>query len=278
MVRIFSDTGCMMSGSEASHHNVSIFPLRVSINGSNYRDLEDISSPEFLKLLAQKYVPTSSQPPIGEVVEAFDAVQEDEILQITMADGLSGTYQNAVSAKEMSQNKDRITIFNSRTLCGPQKYLVELAAKLAAEKKTIDEIVAHLEDRLTQCQSYLMPSDFNFLKRGGRMTPLAATMGGLLKINPVVMQTKDGKRLDKFHVSRTFSAAVDQIINEFHKAKLDIQHKIFVSHADAEAKCELAINKLKKAFPLVEIETILLSPAMITQGGPGCIAIQFIKK
>lgn len=278
MVRIFSDTSSMMDYSEASKLNVTVFPLRISIKGNSYRDYEDIDSSTLIKWIREEYVPTSSQPPIGEVVQAFDAVAQEEILQITIADGLSGTYQSAMSAKEMSINKDRITVFNSRTLCGPQKYLVELASKLAEENKTVKEILARMEECLSECQSYLMPSDFAFLKRGGRMTALAATMGGFLKIHPIVMQTKDGKRLDKFHISRTFSAAVDQIVQEFHKAQLDIQHKIYVSHADAKEKCELAINKLTKAFPHVEIETIALSPAMITQGGPGCVAIQFIKK
>ncbi len=278
MVKIFTDSGCMMNMEEGLSKNIHVIPLRVTLQGKDYQDMEELSSKTILEQIHNKVIPTSSQPPIGEVVEQFEHAGDHDILQITIADGLSGTFQTAVSAKNMCHNKERITIFNSRTLCGPQKYLVELAAKLAEEKLSVKEIVTQLEEKLSECQSYLMPSDFGFLKRGGRMTTLAATMGGLLKINPVVMQTRDGTRLDKFHVARTFGMAVDQIVKEFRKANLDICHRIYVSHADAIEKCEQAIQKLKAAFPHVEIETISLSPAMITQGGPGCVAIQFIKK
>ena len=58
-----------------------------------------------------------------------------------MADGLSGTYNSACVAKEMAENSKRIEVINSGTLCGPQKYLVDLAVKLVELGKNKDEIV-----------------------------------------------------------------------------------------------------------------------------------------
>lgn len=279
MVKIITDSSCMMNVKQGQEQGIHVLPLSVTIGNQTYADLEDMQSPKFLELIASGLVPTSSQPSIGVVHEKLEELaSQEDVLDITMADGLSGTYQSAVGARELCEHKDRITIFNSRTLCGPQKHLAQLAARLAQEGKNVNEIVEQLEERLKECRSYLMPSDFNFLKRGGRMTPLAATMGGLLKIKPIVAQTVDGKRLDKFHMGRTFAGAVDKILEEFKKHQVGLEHKIYVAHADAMDKCNIVVEKIKEMFPNVEYEIIELSPAMITQGGPGCIAIQFIKK
>lgn len=279
MVKIISDSGCMMGVKQGEAIGAKVLPLMVTIDNQTYNDIEEMQSPRFIELINKKFVPTSSQPAIGIVSEAMEELAKDDyVINITMADGLSGTYQSALGARELCENKEKIIVLNSRTLCGPQKYLVEVAARLANEGKSVEEIVASLEERINDCRSYLMPSDFDFLKRGGRMTPLAATMGGLLKIKPVVTQTEDGKRLDKFHMGRTFMGSVEKILGDLKAHNVGVDHKIFISHADVQDKCEQVVEKVKKEFPGVEIEIIELTPAIITQGGPGCVAIQYIRK
>ena len=59
-----------------------------------------------------------------------------EIINITLADGLSGTYQSACMAKSMVDHEENITVINSKTLCGPHRYLVDVAVKLAQVGKT----------------------------------------------------------------------------------------------------------------------------------------------
>lgn len=279
MVKIISDSGCMMSIKKGEEIGAKVLPLMVTIDNQTYDDIEEMQSPRFIELINKKLVPTSSQPAIGLVSEAMEELAKDDIvINITMADGLSGTYQSALGARELCENKENIIVLNSRTLCGPQKYLVELGARLAKEGKSAQEIIAILEERIDDCKSYLMPSDFDFLKRGGRMTPLAATMGGLLKIKPVVTQTEDGRRLDKFHMGRTFMGSVEKILGDLKAHNVGVEHKIFISHAGVQDKCDQVVEKVTKEFPGVEIEIIDLTPAMITQGGPGCVAIQFIRK
>lgn len=67
----------------------------------------------------------------GEVMALYEEFKDDEILNITIADGLSGTYSSAVSAANTSdcaQNitVHNITVHNTETLCGPHRYMVKL--------------------------------------------------------------------------------------------------------------------------------------------------------
>lgn len=193
-------------------------------------------------------------------------------------DGLSGTYLNACSAREMTDHKERITVFNSRTLCGPQRYLVEQAQKMKEKGHTASEIIQWLEERREHTESFLIPQDFGFLKRGGRLTPVAAALGSVLKLKPVMTLTKDGTRLDKFTVKRTMGSAVRAIIEHLKEKKLSSRHILYISHADAMEEAKAIKEQFEKSFEALEIKILELGPAFVTQGGPHCVAIQYIEK
>ena len=195
-----------------------------------------------------------------------------------MADGLSGTYQTASSAREMVANKEKITVFNSRTLCGPHRYMTEMAQKMKEEGKSIKEILDWLKQKTTETKSWLIPQDFEFLKRGGRMNASAAAIGSVLKLKPILTLTKDARQLDKFAVKRTFSSAVKTILASLEGMEMGKDYIFYVVHARAKKDCETAVKMIREMFSEVEIQCYELSHAFITQGGPECVAIQYIKK
>lgn len=277
MVQIVTDSSTLYTVEEAQELGFDAVPLRVSIGDMDEKDLQ-IDMNEFYKRIAKGEIPRSSQPSIADVLDVFEKYPENEIVNISMADGLSGTYQSACSAREMSENKEKITVFNSMTLCGPHRYMVEKAQKMAESGESREKILEWLEYAKTKTESYLIPQDFAFLKRGGRLTPLAASLGSVLKLKPVMTLTEDCKKLDKFTVKRTMKAAVSAIIDQLKKANLDARHILYVVHADALEEAKTVVAQLKETFLETEIQIYQLSPVFVTQGGPKCIAIQYIEK
>lgn len=276
MVKIITDTSALYTIEEGKQMEVTVLPLSIMIDGQEQRDLcMDVSA--FLEKIRTGHVPTSSQPPIGEVVEAYEAYQGEEIINLCMADGLSGTYQTACSAREQVDNKEQVHVLNTKTLCGPHRYLVEKAVKLRDEGYQVQDILSRLQESMNHMHSFLIPQDFNFLKRGGRLKGSAATIGGLLKLKPIMEAVDEGTRLDKFTIARTLSKAVDLVADHFEKQQIGEGYKIFVSHADAKAGADMILKRMKERFSKCSFELLELSPAFITQGGPECIAIQFIK-
>lgn len=276
-MKIITDTSALFTIAQGKEMGIDVIPLCININDTQLRDLE-CDTKEFLQEVRNGHVPTSSQPPIGEVIEVYERYPEEEILHICMADGLSGTYQSALSARDHVENKERIHVLNSETLCGPHRYLVEKAIKLKEHQVQIHEMIAQLQESMNEMHSFLIPQDFEFLKRGGRLKGASATLGGLLKLKPIMEQVDNGTRLDKFAISRTLGKAVSQIREFMEEHIHDGNYKIYVSHADAIEGATMILNKLKEHFHECEFELLELSPAFITQGGPECIAIQYIKK
>lgn len=276
MVQIITDSSTLLKEEEAKALGVEVLPLCVSIDDLEDRDLQ-VDMDEFYGRIANGGIPKSSQPPIGEVMEAYEKYPDAEIINIAMADGLSGTYQTACGAKEMVENNERITVINSKTLCGPHRYMVEKAQKMKEAGKTAKEIITWLEKAVESHESFLIPQDFAFLRRGGRLTPMAAAFGSVLKLKPIMMQTPDGKKLDKYSVKRSMKHAVKAVIDHLKEKGLDARHIIYVSHARAEEDAKKVIEQLKEHFE-AEIKMLELGAAFVTQGGPKCVAIQYIEK
>lgn len=276
-MRIIADSASLYTPEEGMELGVTIVPACVILNGKIYKDYEDISSEAFLKLIEESGAPTSSQPSIGDVLEILEQSNE-EILYLSLGDGLSGAYQNAVGAKNMVEHNERIHIVDTKTLAGPQRYMVRKAVELKKAGQTIEQIKTALQKSILNSVSFVIPFDFDFLKRSGRLTPIAAKIGGLIKIVPVLTQTTDKRRIEPFAIKRSRKKAVEVIINHFKSIGVDKNYLISISHAGTYEYAKEILEVMKKEFINTTVELLHLSPTLITHGGPGSIVIQAVLK
>ena len=275
MVHIVSDTSTLYSTAQAHEAGFAVAPLSVTIAGKSYREFDEISSEEFVEIIRQGHMPTSSQPAIGEVVDMYNRYPGEEIINVTMALGLSGTYTSAVAAAQMCDHADKISVINTRTLCGPHRYMVEQAVRWAGEGLGREEILAKLNVLMDSAKSFLVPADFDYLRRGGRLSPLVSYVGKAANLTPIMTQTDNGERLTVAGIRRGFPHAVKYITEQLVKAGVGKGWQVQISHAGAMDKAEQALKSLKAAMPDAEYLIYPLSPAFITQGGPGCVAVQY---
>ena len=275
MVHIVSDTSTMYSTTQAKEAGFTVAPLSVTITGRSYREFDEITSEEFVEIIRQGHMPTSSQPAIGEVEDMYNQFPGEEIINVTMALGLSGTYTSAVAAAQMCDHADKISVINTRTLCGPHRYMVEKAVQWAKEGLSREAILEKLNAIMDTAKSYLVPADFDYLRRGGRLSPLVSYVGKAANLTPIMTQTENGERLTVAGIRRGFPHAVKYIVEQLQKAGVGKGWQVQISHAGALEKAELALKHLKEAMPEAEFHIYPLSPAFITQGGPGCVAVQY---
>lgn len=278
MLQIVTDSSTLYSVREGEEKGITVCPLHVNIDGKSYRDFEDLTSTKLLKFIQEKKVPSTSQPSIGEKIDTYNRLSEEgEVLDITMAQGLSGTYDNALLAKSQCDHPEKIHILNSKTLCGPHRSLVDRAIKMKEAGASLEEIKTELEKARETDISFLIPFDFQFLLRGGRVRQIEAGLGGLLKLIPVMKRQEDGTILVKFTVTRTFKKALRSILEEFDKRNVTDAYTFYITHAFNDELAFAAQKMLREKYPEAKIVIYPLSPTFITQGGPGCIAIQTIK-
>lgn len=271
-MKIITDTGSLLSVERAKELDIALIPLQVEVNGVNYRDYLDITSERFYEL-TKTHKSNTSLPSIGQVMEVYEKYKDG--IHICVQKGLSSTYDVAAAAlRELGSD---IILYNSKALVGTQQYLVLLAKRLS-EAHSTTEIIARMDKCLSECQSFLIPVDFNFLKRSGRISPMAATFAGMFGIKPILTIKPGMDKLDKFGVGRTWPQAFDQIINKMTDNAVSIKHKIYIVHAMNQEIAKQLEERVREKFGKLDIEYISFSPVMMALGGPGCVALQYILK
>ena len=276
-MKIISDTSTLYSPEEGAALGVHIVPASIIYRGKAYRDYADITTEKFLQLVRTGATPTSSQPAIGDLLDVFEE-SDEETLALFIGDGLSGGYQNAMGARNTLENPAPIHIVDTRTLAGAERYLLEKAVRLRSEGLSLESIKTELQKSIDSSASFVIPADFEFLKRSGRLTPIAAKISSIIKIVPVMTQTPDMKKITLFTVKRSVRKATDAIIARLKEIGVDDNYQLYVCHGGDLSAAEAARSQLITAFPGTEPELLPLSPAMITHGGPDCVLIQAIKK
>lgn len=276
MVTIMSDTSTLYTIEQGRQKGIVIVPLGVAIDAHCYREFEEIDAETFQSFIDKGFLPTSSQPAIGEVIDAYNSAEGD-IVNITMAHGLSGTYESACMARGQAEHTERINVVNSKTLCGPQRHIVDAANDKAQAGASLEEVLTLVSEMVATSISFLIPDDFDYLHRGGRLSPLAAKMMGALKVIPVLVQSNEGQKLDAHRVHRRPKLLCADMAKSLQKHGVGQGWIVSVGHANNRSRAQMISDAVAQAIPQAIVEILELSPAFITQGGPECVSVQAVK-
>ena len=276
-MKIITNTASSFTQEEGGQLGISIIPVTVSLGGRSLRDYIDINSDEYVKLLHGDEMPVSSQPSIGDMMEQLEDIDEEAIM-ITVADGLSGEFNTAMGLCNSLPDKDKIYVINSRSLAGPLRYMAVKAARLRDQGLPAKEIVSQIQACAQSTVSYVIPADFNYLRKSGRINNLTSKIGGVLHLLPVLTQSEDRRRISFMTVRRTWKAAVGTIISSLKDKGIDERWLITVAYADTKDLAAKVRKQVSESFPRIETELLQLSPSLITHGGPGCIVVQTVLK
>lgn len=279
-MQIVADSASLYSPEDGEKLGFKIVPACVVINGKTYKDFEEITVETFLKMVEEGGVPTSSQPAIGDIMEVFEEAEKtgEDVLFLPVGDGLSGAYQSAAGLASTMENKDRLHVLNTKTLAGPQRYFVQKALKLKEEGLDIERIKRELIKSIESSVSFVIPADFDFLRRSGRLIPIAAKIAGMIKIVPVMTQTEDKTRIQPFAIKRSRKKALEAILDHLKSMGVNEEYIISIGHGGAYELGKEIFEYVQTKFTNTMVELFQLSPSLVTHGGPGCITIQAVRK
>ncbi len=187
-IRIVTDSSCDLNKDIAEKYNIQIVPLNVSFGDNIYTD-GDIKIDEFYKMMSNSStLPKTSCPSPEKFMKSYEG-EEDEILVITLASNLSGTYSTAVLAKNMFEEEypdKKVVVIDSETGSIGQGLLLIKAAQLAKEGKNLDEIVNIIESLKKDVVFYGALETLENAIKGGRINPLAGKIINALNFKVIV--------------------------------------------------------------------------------------------
>ena len=228
----------------------------------------------------------TSQPAAGEVTKFFDNIlkEYDQIVHIPMSSGLSGSCQTALMLAQEDEYKEKVYVVDSQRISVTQKWDVLDALALSKQGKDAKEIHDILMDNKLNASIYITVNTLEYLKKGGRITPAAAALGGLLKIKPIL--TIQGEKLDSFQKTRTMAKASKIMIDAITK---DIKERIDDSEDMSNTRIMIAYTydkdqalefkkQVEEIFPNHEVICDPLSLSVACHIGPHSLAIAACKK
>ena len=173
--------------------NIRVVALTFSFGPEEtYLDKVDISTAEFYEKLRESPVfPTTSQPPAGAFVEAYESLRAyDNILVLTISSKLSGTYSSAVTAAGMVERPVEVLDTRSAEI-GSGLILLE-ALRVVDEGGSFEEVKEAAETAIKRCTILCAVSTLEYLEKSGRIGRAKRLLGTALDIRPV-LRVEDGE-------------------------------------------------------------------------------------
>ena len=152
--------------------------------------------------------------------------------------------------------------------------------KLAVDKKnqgaTIEEVAAYAESLVPKLAHWFTVEDLVYLKRGGRVSPMVALVGGVLSIKPVMHMDDEG-HLIKVGTVRGRKASLKALADKLFETGDDPANgTIFISHGDCQEDVDTLCGMIKERGGN-DVEIITNVGTVIgAHSGPGTMALFFV--
>ena len=280
MIRIITDSTADLSLDYSKELNVGIVPLNIIIEGKEYKDRITLQPDEFYQMLEKsETIPTTSQPSPKDFLDAYQdgIANKDDIIVFTLSSKISGTYQSANIAKDLSEYDNIYVIDTLSTITG-QRIIVEKACQLRDEGKSALEIVNYIEDFKHRVKIYAIVDTLEYLYKGGRLSKSTATIGNLLKIKPII-SVVDGKveLVAKSRGTKKATAKTIDLISE--SGEIDLNESYYLGYTGLPDKMDKFEAILKEELGLKNTsDYALVGPAIGTHAGPGANAFVYVEK
>jgi len=218
--------------------------------------------------------------------DIFASETEGDIIHISLSSGLSGTYNNAVSAakevnREMEKKKDprRVHVFDSLMATLGQGEQVEELCAMRDKGVAVKDAIAKLTKIRDHQQGWVIMSDLFHLRRGGRISGAKAAIGVVLNIRPIIHISTSGKLAFESKMRGNLKA-IKYILSRMDKFG-DKYNKDFgtstvwvVRTSQSELHQQLKAS-IKSAYPSVTIKEAIVGPIIGTHLGCGGVAVLF---
>ena len=280
---IFTDSAADLPAEKLREWDVRCVDLTFSFDGEEKIFTNaDIPASDFYERMRQGGQPRTSAVNIQTFADAFEDVLKEgkDVLYLGISSGISTTINSArIAAAELKEKypERSVAIVDTLAASAGVALMVYMAKNRKAEGAGVEENAAYLASLTGHNCIWFTVDDLEYLKRGGRVSPTVAFVGGLLGVKPVLHMGEDGC-LTKVTTARGRKKSLEALADQFGALAENKATPIFISHADSREDAELLGDMLRERGAK-EITLITeIGPVIGSHAGPGTIALFFLGK
>ena len=256
---------------------VKTVALSVLFGEQEYKDGVTINPEKFYEMLVQsEQLPTTSQPTPAAFEDAYRELVEagHEVLVITIASTLSGTYQSATIAADEFPGK--VFVLDSRAAAIGSGLLTMSALKLAEEGLSAQQILEILMEKRKKIRLFAMVDTLEYLKKGGRLSSTVAFVGGVLNLKPII--SLEAGQIQVVGKARGLKAAFSTLTKACLEAGVDMEQPFMLGYTgSSDENLTKYLVESSELWP-ADSEKLIIGSAIGTHAGPGAVAIAFYGK
>ncbi len=279
-IKLVTDSTADIPDQLLERHGIFQLPVNVRFGSRQYIDRRDISVENFFDEVdtMEGHPATSAVAPANMALVFKELLQHHPyIIKISMGAGGSVTHRNALRAAKMLDTK-RIFTIDSRCHSAGFGLITLHAATLIEKGLPVEDVVERTKALARRAHSFVTVSSLEYLKRGGRLSPMRAAIGNLINARPII-SLHNGVPVPLVTVrgsDTVITRFIDIMRERAGKVNAMSNGIVAICHNQDDARAQRLAEAIESEFaPKRIVIWPMRSVAQLIHAGPGCLGLHF---
>jgi DegV family protein with EDD domain len=286
MLKIYTDTDTDFYPALAAEYGYKLISMPYSIDAKTvypYVDFDSFDAHAFYDVLRGGVLPTTSAISKEQYIQYFeeDFKAGNEILYVHFSRAMTNTFDamdQAVAELKAQYPAARFEEIDTKGITTISYAIVREVGDLVKAGKTLDEILEWAQAEVDHFAMYFFADDLKFFRRSGRVSGLAATMGTLIGVRPLIHMSQEGKMVS-VGTAKGRQKAIQYLVDKVGELGDEIEkHRICIGHTDAPEIARTIAGLIEERYGKQDIVYVDVNPTAGSHCGPNGVGVCFHAK
>jgi len=283
MLKIYTDSDTDITPAVAAEYGYTLISMPYSVDAKTtypYVDFETFDGHAFYDMLRGGVLPTTSAISKEQYMNYFirDFAAGNEILYVHFSRAMTNTFDvmdQAIAYLKEKFPAARFEEIDTKGITTISYAIVREVGDLVKAGKTLDEILEWAKTEVDKFAMYFFADDLKFFRRSGRVSGLAATMGTLIGVRPLIHMSQAGK-MESIGTVKGRPNAIKALVDKVAELGDEIEkHRICIGHTDALEIAQEVGRMIEERFGKQNIEYVYVNPTAGSHCGPNGVGVCF---
>ena len=283
MLKLYTDTDTDFTPALAAEYGYKLISMPYSIDAKTtypYIDFETFDAHAFYDVLRGGVLPTTSAISKEQYLNYFkeDFAAGNDILYVHFSRAMTNTFDamdQAIAELKAEYPATRFEEIDTKGITTISYAIVREVGDLVKAGKTLDEVLEWSRKEVDKFAMYFFADDLKFFRKSGRVSGLAATMGTLIGVRPLIHMSQEGKMVS-VGTAKGRVKAMDYLVNKIGELGDDIaNHRICIGHSDSPAIAQELGRLIEEKYGKQNIVYVDVNPTAGSHCGPNGVGVCF---
>ena len=287
MLKLFTDTDTDITPAVAAEYGYRLISMPYSVDAKTvypYVDFDEFDSRAFYDRLRSGVLPTTSAISKERYIEYFEPAfaAGNDILYVHFSRAMTVTFNamdEAVAELKAKYPERGFHEIDTKGITTISYTIVREIGDLFKAGKTLEEVLEWAGTEVDKFAMYFFADDLKFFRRSGRVSGLAATMGTLIGIRPIIYMSQEGKMVSCGKEKGRLKA-MEHLVQQVADLGEDFKsHRFVIGHTDAPELAQEVGKMIRERFgDDFPIDYVVCNPTAGSHAGPNGVGVCFHAK